>query len=115
MQEDKRWGLNLSCHYSSTFGMATFEDSSNVVQSTMLQDATGVNFDIVDICLCMAGAEPVATTAKGFAFMLLTQPCKEGNRVISLQIMSKGATFGKPDMEGKPPSPDIHFYDGWHL
>ena len=52
------------------------------------QDAAGVE---ADICLCVPGAEPLATAAKGFTFVLLTQP-EEGDRVISLQVVSKLVT-----------------------
>ena len=71
----------------------------------------------------------MATAAKGFAFVLLTQPHEEGDRVISLQVVSKlvtstevhhdwltnlySSSFAhsfRPDEEAKPPGLDIRFY-----
>ena len=69
------------------------------------------------LCLCVPGAEPLATAAKGFAIVLLTQPSEKGDRVISLRVVSKEVTKDsitdeyKPDMEGKPPRSDICFYE----
>ena len=93
------------------------------------QDAAGAE---ADICLCVPGAEALATTAKGVAFVLLTQPRGEGDRVISLRVVpkealnvdgldelqhrllkqavGKGKGYYEPDMEGKPPRPDVRFY-----
>ena len=69
--------------------------------------------------MCIPGAEPLATTAKGFAFMLITQPCEEGDRVISLKVVSEKCILKEkfilqcnrhpPDVASKPPRPDIRF------
>ena len=47
-------------------------------------------------------AEPLASTAKRVAFVLLTQPREEGDRVVSVRA-ARGAQ--------KPPSPDIRLYE----
>ena len=63
--------------------------------------------------MCLPAAEPWATTAKGFAFTLLTQRRGEGDRVISLQVCGKAYVEdcgGGLDLQGKPPAPDIHFH-----
>ena len=131
----------LTCHYSTADGsVATFKDWPCVVVSSAvrdaelrgiarsdklmglpeeplpkLQDAAGAQ---ANLCLCVPMAEPSATTAKGFAFVLLTQPREQGNRVISLRVVSKTGTRPpdpreecKPDMEGKPPRSDIRFFE----
>ena len=83
------------------------------------QDATGAE---VDICLCVPGAEPFATDAKGLAFILITQPRDDtvaftpseaasvkGHRVISLRIGLSGDAL---DLKAKPPMAELRFYDG---
>ncbi len=64
--------------------------------------------------LCVVGAEPLATAAKGFPFVIFTQPHEEGNRIISLAILSsmrKSQPMKHPDSETEPPRPDIRFYN----
>ena len=152
-KKNERGNWSLTCHYITADGsVATFEDHGVVASAVCEaglklrapadrnkgvpekplpkpQDATGAE---ADICLCVPGAEPFATAAKGFAFLLFTQhredlvdirtgPPKEsvlmkGNRVISLQVVSKEGTRDEdddedysPDVEAKPPRPDIGF------
>lgn len=74
------------------------------------QDENGTE---TDICLCVPRAELFAKIARGFTFTILTQPWEGGNRVIALYVVSKKAAQyegGGPNVEKKPPKPDIHFY-----
>ena len=130
----------LTCHYSTADGsIASFEDKTGRVNRAVVeaglrgvvkadaprglpekplpkpQDATGAE---ADIYLCVAGAESLATTAKGCVFIPFTQPCEEGDRMISLLavardfgLTSEEANSGTytPDLEGKPPRPDVCF------
>ena len=72
-----------------------------------LQDAaTGA---AVEMCLCVPRAEPFATIATKVMFTLLTQPCEEGDRVVSLRAAK--APRGYDFWQKTPPRPDICFYD----
>ena len=84
------------------------------------QDAEGRE---ADIWLCVPGAEPFATAAKGLAFILITQPrddrvawtpseavAVKGHRVISLWV---GKDYSDSlDLQAKPPMAELRFYDG---
>ena len=75
----------------------------------------------VDIWLCVPGAEPYATAAKGRALLVFTQPRDEtvamtpveavpikGDRVISLYV----ALSSRLDLRGKPPLGELRFCEG---
>jgi hypothetical protein len=141
-KKNERGLWKLTCHYSTADGsVASFEDHGVVASAVCEaglklrapadkakgqpekplpkpQDATGAE---ADICLCVPGAEPFATAAKGFVLLLLTQPREEGNRVISLKVVSKEGTRDEdddedysPDMKAKPPRSDIRFFESAH-
>jgi len=76
-----------------------------------------------DIWLCVPGAEPLATDAKGLAFILITQPREDtvaftpseaasvkGHRVISLWVGKD--PIGSLNLRAKPPMAELRFYDG---
>jgi len=121
---------NLSCNYSTADGGITsfegryfvgdpvsdaglrgivFQDTKKGLPEEALPRPQDLIGSIADIYLCVPGTEPFVTIARGLAFIILTQPCEEGDRVIALRVKAKPHEVACIDLQVQPPRGDIWF------